>query len=587
MIYQHSHSVLTAILYSSEDAKKFLFTSPNVDRVFVLTPDARATMKNTHIPLLTTLDTYTEYRQRRAIARVRRMERNIENHFQHSEELSIAAKETLNAMLHVLAMFSARLWETLKGTGPWLILQSNGWEKIDNLQEAHRNLLVQIASQTPIASLGYDRSMWSPIIKILNRGILKITNNKKFVLVTGYKYGLNSLAKELNQTHREFTVLAVSGSSGKFREILKSVLNFTRILVRKGNVNYIAVPTNSVKKIKHIEQYFYCISDSVIKNALDLLRNSLISDVVLTDGLKNEINFLINKTQPKAIWAHTLRWGSDAMLGEVSQKYRIPCTLISHGSHSKPTNITSASEHIHLMHGLLFSPLASNNLLQSPHAERAIKSFKKIYPCSRSRPIMWGYRQVKTLPNKRNFRTILHAGTYKIWSNTRPWIFETSDEFVLGLVKLIQAVEQLEGTKLIIRFRIMAECQLKSLKQLLPKSNCYEIKTSGEFLEDLAKADLLVSFASTTTEEALYARRPVLLWGGSKRYYHLPANETCPTENSRRAIYAPKTEKELLPMLESILKFHTGKPLTEKELKDHVWFENVPGKKEFLKQLVI
>jgi len=40
-------------------------------------------------------------------------------------------------------------------------------------------------------------------------------------------------------------------------------------------------------------------------------------------------------------------------------------------------------------------------------------------------------------------------------------------------------------------------------------------------------------------------------------------------------------------MLKSILKYHTGKPLTDDELKDHVWFENVPGKKEFIKQFVV
>ena len=33
------------------------------------------------------------------------MERNIENHVQHLEELGVAAKGTLNAMLHALAMY--------------------------------------------------------------------------------------------------------------------------------------------------------------------------------------------------------------------------------------------------------------------------------------------------------------------------------------------------------------------------------------------------------------------------------------------------------------------------------------------------
>ena len=61
--------------------------------------------------------------------------------------------------------------------------------------------------------------------------------------------------------------------------------------------------------------------------------------------------------------------------------------------------------------------------------------------------------------------------------------------------------------------------------------------------------------------------------------------EMNPTENCRSAIYAPVTEKKLLPMLKSILKCHAGKPLTDDELKDHIWLEDVPGKQEFLNQL--
>ena len=88
-------------------------------------------------------------------------------------------------------------------------------------------------------------------------------------------------------------------------------------------------------------------------------------------------------------------------------------------------------------------------------------------------------------------------------------------------------------------------------------------------MEDLAKANLLVSYASTTIEEALYAHRPVLLWGGSQRYKHLPARRENPTEHSRSAVYAPKSEEDLLPMLTTILECHAVKPLTDDELKGH------------------
>ena len=588
MSIQYSDSILTAVLYGTEDAERFIDEFPVVDRIFALTPDARAAVKNVQLPLLTTLETYSDYDHRRILARVRRMERKLKDNNHHLEELNMAARETLHAQLHILAAFSSRLWETLKGTGSWLIPTPHGWKKIDDLHEAHRAMLAHISSQAPMAgTIVVDKSLWSPIIRILNRVLLKIIKKQQIVLVTGYLYGLTSLSQELNKAYSHLSTIAVTGSFGRFREVLKVLLSIFRTITGHTERKYFtAVPTYSENKIKAVGKYLFSITDPTIQNAVDLLKQGLIQDVVLTDGLNKEIDLLVKSIQPKAVWAHGLRWGSDAMLGEVSLRYKVPCTLISHGSHPRPDNITSAFEYRELAQGLLISPLASNSLLQSPHAEQAIHSFGESFPFSRSYPIMWGYRQIPSIPKDNSIRTILHAGTYKRWDRTRPWIYETSDEFVEGLRTLIQAIQHLERTKLIIRVRPMPECQIKSLMQLLPQSKCYEIKTSGEFLKDLARADLLISYASTTTEEALYARCPVLLWGGSTRHLHLPASRVNPTENIRNAVYAPETKEKLLSMLKAILEYHVGSPLTDDELKEHIWLNDVPGKEVFLQQLV-
>ena len=79
----------------------------------------------------------------------------------------------------------------------------------------------------------------------------------------------------------------------------------------------------------------------------------------------------------------------------------------------------------------------------------------------------------------------------------------------------------------------------------LPSDNC-RFQTGGSFLDDLANADLLVSYCSTTIEEALQARRPVLMWGGTRRYSHLPARETVPSPGSRAAVYRAASEADLV-----------------------------------------
>ena len=68
----------------------------------------------------------------------------------------------------------------------------------------------------------------------------------------------------------------------------------------------------------------------------------------------------------------------------------------------------------------------------------------------------------------------MQAGTYKFLGQ-RPWIYETSSEYLRGLILLAEAIDKLENTKLIIRVRGMDECSLFSLSKLLPASDTYEI----------------------------------------------------------------------------------------------------------------
>ena len=48
------------------------------------------------------------------------------------------------------------------------------------------------------------------------------------------------------------------------------------------------------------------------------------------------------------------------------------------------------------------------------------------------------------------------------------------------------------------------------------------IESEKNFLEVLEKTNLVVSFSSTTIEEALVNNVPVLLYGGNNRYCHIP-----------------------------------------------------------------
>jgi hypothetical protein len=99
------------------------------------------------------------------------------------------------------------------------------------------------------------------------------------------------------------------------------------------------------------------------------------------------------------------------------------------------------------------------------------------------------------------------------------------------------------------------------------------------------ESDLLISFSSTTIEEALYARRPVGLFGGTDRYRYLPGSSTPPTHNNRSAVYHLSADN-LVTMLSSILDAHASRPLADEELDDYVWPDSVRGREEFIKKIL-
>ena len=95
---------------------------------------------------------------------------------------------------------------------------------------------------------------------------------------------------------------------------------------------------------------------------------------------------------------------------------------------------------------------------------------------------------------------------------------------------------------------------------------------------------MLISYSSTTIEESLYARKPVGLFGGSNRYYHLHGSSQFPNKNNRNAVYH-LTENNLLSMLDSILDSHKDSLLTDKELDGYVWPTSVPDYQQFIQYL--
>lgn len=174
-------------------------------------------------------------------------------------------------------------------------------------------------------------------------------------------------------------------------------------------------------------------------------------------------------------------------------------------------------------------------------------------------------------------RLILVADSFANWWSPDYWVAQTSDEYIASISALGRVIGGLSNTQLLVRAKHKTDCNLESLVCLVePPSNCAVKIRDVPFAEDLARADLLVSFRSTTILEALQARKPVLLWGGTSRARYLPAATERPEPGQRSAVYALDDPNLLGPMVEAILDAHANRPLTDDEVLPFIWPPDTP-----------
>ena len=101
MISLADKQVFTAVLYTKEDAERLLRESPEVGKVYPLTPDAKAALLGkTNLTILNPLNFFTDYSHRRVIAEAKAIERTLFPLIDHLDELTEAEKKTFRNIFH-------------------------------------------------------------------------------------------------------------------------------------------------------------------------------------------------------------------------------------------------------------------------------------------------------------------------------------------------------------------------------------------------------------------------------------------------------------------------------------------------------
>ena len=421
-----------------------------------------------------------------------------------------------------------------------------------------------------------------PLVFSLNSFLYKkLSLNRKYLFCASMDYNMADVVAAFQKSRDDIGVVCLS-SSRHLQDILCSLNKSGRFL------SFLSLPTSLPARKR--EDFLYSLKknrlaitallshkkEMAIYRTIDLsnlmstyIKESLVPILLGQYGRTFNMNKLLDSSHPALVLSQYAINSNDD-LGALCKKKNIPALMISHGSHVPPKNKFETIEWQAHGRGLMntqYPYLA----LQSPWAQKYLSALPCDSKLLKTGPLLFGKKidctQNKTalrkriLPSMENKHILLHAGTPKFPSSSRFYVYETVDEYINNIVDLIRAVEKVADTHLIVRFRPNKNLSTENLSRLLPQSDCYSIHSQGAFSDYLLLSDLLVSYSSTTIEEALQNEIPVLQYDPQGKYQHI-AGEVLSAGHSAavNSCYFIGRQKDLSWGVSWIINNHLKKP---------------------------
>ena len=553
--------------------------------IYALTPNAFSEVKgNTSYKIKINNDIFSDHRHKRVLVRYKKFEKIFKDKLHENNFISEAGKEGgLNYSYLLLSSYFS-IFEMLKGQGPWLILNNGDWRKIDDIKEASELIFTRFFNTNYIHDIRNSKQFGKTLLKFINKIILKYFIKKKSFWVSGISYKLPMISESIKKIDKNYSALYPLNPDKL--SILRSIKSlFKLIIFKNSSKNIIGIVPIKKGSISYTEEIYESLN--IFQKFISIKTNRLLIRSInnIINESESYVSFFenfFNYKKPSFIISHHIRWKETTNLSLAAKKTSTPNFLISHGSHSKWYDSPSKSALKKLADGLLVSNLTDKVVFQSPLAYEAVMQIKKPKKVFFVKPIMWGYNFKKREMKINDDFTILHAGTYKLFAS-RPWIYETSQEFVNGLALLINTINKIKGIKLLIRIRAeQNECDLDAIRTLLPKSNVWEFSLNKSLIDDFKRCHVLFSYSSTTIEEALNSNIPVGLYGGNSRYRHI---KNVNNKYTRKPVYH-LSHKNLKNEIIKIKSLHFKKPLQKNELEGYVWDDEAIHQNKFFENIV-
>ena len=583
------NQVFTLISIFNDEPSPRNFNKLDINKIFPLTPNAFCKLTNLkNIEILDIKSVLTENVQKKILLKLKSFEKNLEVYLSKDKEISLAGIEAARNSSHFIMSTFLTIEEIIKPFGPWAIYDGQNLKKFYDINLAVQLIFIKIHKKCYLDFTKKYSQRGKFFVKFINKLIFYYIKGKKTIWFSGNAkvYNFRKISDEIKKLDKNSVFIYCEKPDLKspfrsLKELIKLILNFNKKSLFVGVVPIISEGKNYSSIIKYsIELSNFNIDKKLNDYISNTISNIISNSESSVDYLSKTFNFY----KPKCVILHHARWDEGTNLGLSAKNTNINAYLISHGSHTMGDTSTAKYANKVLSRGMLSSELNTISVIQSPLAMATYNSQNINSKYIISNPIMWGQNNLKAPKILKKTFTILHAGTYKRLGS-RLWIYETASEYLYGIKLLIEAVEKIDNVHLIVRIRDEPfECDLKAVKKLLPKTNSWKLSTTSSFSDDLRRADMLVSYSSTTIEEALSSMKPVGLLGGTSIYKHIPNPRK--KINLRKALYH-LNKKDLVKQIENIKNLHLNKPLQKTELKEFLWFKDNLDQKAILKKITL
>lgn len=564
-----------AVLYDGNDGQRFVNECPRVRGICALTPIAVVVVRHLGLPVIDAGERYRDCSHARTILRRERLRRAWRSIATSTGNPDQALWYVLDVAFVVLFHGYDRLRSVLGEQGPWLIPGAGRWTVYDRREDACLAVCHHILSRYRFF-LGNDVCKPPPLAALyrtLRVALIFLGRGRRLAWVTTRSDHPLGLEKALVRASPRSRQWHFSIADGGLLEYVRLVRELWRILRGAHQIQLRAIPVVPRGSEQVAMRAIDAFPDPEIRTLLRAFSPAIMQLCGIAGGSYRDFTCILPRLRPNFMLASEITDGITAALFAACSDRGIDRRICSHNSFAPVSgffNLTALRDQIAHQYS---DGAAEQMLFWTPSA---LTAAKQAFPQKTYRFVglaTVAIKQVTVMPADRPFQ-ILHASNCMRYFSRAGWLYENVNEFVSAAVALAQFGLQVENTTYMIRTKVRRfEMDEATLRALLPVSDRIAIafRHTRPFKEDLARADLLVAFRSTTIMQALYARKPVLLWGISPRYREFLARTTLPRRGDRAAVYTVYKADELPAMLAAIRDAHHGLPLTDAELAPYLW----------------